>query len=59
MNELFEQMSKHWNEFVENHTKFTEKGTASSARKARKCIGELKKLVTDYRKQSVELGKQA
>ena len=54
MKETFEQMSTLWNDFVENHNKFTEKGTKSAAGKARKSIGDLKKLVTEYRKQSVD-----
>jgi hypothetical protein len=42
-----------WNEFEEHHDKFTTKGSKSAGSKARKAIGELKKLVTEYRKVSV------
>ncbi len=51
--ELFEQMSKLWNAFVEEHTKTTK----VSQKNARTAIGDLKKLVTDYRQASVEESK--
>lgn len=52
-NELFTEMTELWNEFNENHEKFVEKGNKSAATRARKMIGELKKLITVYRKESV------
>ena len=52
-NELFAKMEGLWTEFQDNHSKFTEKGNKAAATRARKSIGEIKKLVTDYRKQSV------
>jgi hypothetical protein len=51
--ELFEQMQTLWNDFADNHAKFVDKGNKTAATRARKTIGELKKLVTDYRKESV------
>ena len=51
--ELFEQMTELWERFSVNHTG-TKKVSKSRARKA---IGELKKLVTDYRRASVEENK--
>jgi hypothetical protein len=48
--ELFEQ-------FEENHTIFKDKGTKAAGGRARKAIGEIKKLVTDYRKASVSESK--
>ena len=51
--ELFTQMEIHWNTFNENHSKFNEKGNKAAATRARKAVGELKKLVTEYRKSSV------
>lgn len=51
--ELFEQMQTLWNDFADNHGKFVDKGNKTAATRARKTIGELKKLVTDYRKESV------
>ena len=52
-NELFTKMETQWNEFNENHSKFTEKGNKAAGGRARKHIGEIKKLVTEYRKASV------
>jgi len=51
--ELFTQMETHWDAFNENHSKFTDKGNKAAATRARKAVGELKKLVTEYRKASV------
>jgi len=47
--ELFEEMSNLWNEFETHHNGTTKK----SQQQARKAVGELKKLVTEYRKASV------
>lgn len=47
--ELFEAMETYWNSFVAQHNGTTKK----SQTEARKSIGELKKLVTEYRKASV------
>ena len=52
-NEIFEEMEKYWDEFNENHSKFVNKGNRAAATRARKAIGEIKKLVTEYRKSSV------
>jgi hypothetical protein len=47
--ELFEQIKDLFVEFEENHN-----GSTKAAKgRARKAIGEVKKLVTDYRKVSV------
>jgi hypothetical protein len=51
--ELFETMLDLWNEFEGHHNGTTKK----SQQQARKSVGELKKLVTDYRKASVAEGK--
>ncbi len=51
--ELFESMLSLWNEFEAQHNGTTKK----SQQQARKAVGELKKLVTDYRKASVEENK--
>lgn len=58
-NELFDTMKIQWAEFEENHTKFVDKGNRAAATRARKAIGEIKKLVTEYRKQSVSESKKA
>jgi len=51
--ELFEQISKLFTTFVEEHNKTTK----VSQKNARTAIGDLKKLVTDYRQASVEESK--
>ena len=58
-NELYDTMKTQWAEFEENHTKFVDKGNRAAATRARKAIGEIKKLVTEYRKQSVSESKKA
>jgi|TARA_A100001391_G_scaffold184345_1_gene152177 hypothetical protein len=55
--EMFSQMEELWESFKEEHGKFVEKGNKSAGTRARKSIGEIKKLVTEYRKASVEESK--
>ena len=50
---LYEQLKALWEEFEENHEKFTEKGNKAAGGRARKSIGEIKTLVTEYRNASV------
>ena len=52
--ELFEQIKDLFVQFEDEHNGSTTKAGKSRARKA---IGEIKKLVTDYRKASVEENK--
>jgi hypothetical protein len=51
--ELYNEIKSLFQEFEENHNKNAESGTKASGTRARKAIGELKKLATDYRKSSV------
>ena len=53
VNELFNTIQEHFVEFEANHLEFVEKGNKAAAGRARKHIGEIKKLVTGYRKESV------
>lgn len=53
MGELFDEMCDLWNEFYAEHEK-AGNGNKAAAKRARKAIGELKKLITSYRKDSVE-----
>ncbi len=46
--ELFEQIDELYQSFVANHNGTTKKSQAN----ARKAIGEVKKLITDYKKAS-------
>jgi len=48
--EIFETMKSLWSKFEEEHSKTTK----VSQKNARTAIGDLKKLVTDYRQASVE-----
>ena len=56
-NVLFNEMCDLWTEFAINHEKAAN-GNKAAAQRARKAIGSLKKVVTDYRKQSVEESKK-
>ena len=57
-NELYETMNTLWEDFQTNHRTFTDKGNKAAGGRARKAAGEVKKLVTDYRKASVTESKQ-
>ena len=56
-NKIYNDIKELWEEFDSNHNTFADKGTKAAAGRARKAIGEIKKLVTDYRKASVEENK--
>ena len=53
--QLFAQMNELWNEFEKEHHKTTK----VSQKNARTLIGDLKKLVTEYRAASVEESKNS
>ena len=53
--ELFAKMNELWNEFEKEH----HKPTKVSQKNARTLIGDLKKLVTEYRAASVEEAKNS
>jgi len=50
---IFDEMIQLWSTFEENHNG----STKASDGRARKALGEMKKLVTPYRKASVESNK--
>ena len=52
-NDLYDNLKELWEEFDSNHNAIVDKGTKAAAGRARKAIGEMKKLVTEYRKASV------
>ena len=56
-NELNSQLNELWEQFQENHRAHSEKGNKAAGGRARKAIGEVKKLVTEYRKASVSESK--
>ena len=51
--ELHAKIKEHYEEFNKNHEIYAEKGNKAAGGRARKAIGEIKKLVTEYRKASV------
>jgi hypothetical protein len=55
--ELYSQLNELWEQFQENHRAHAEKGNKAAGGRARKSIGEVKKLVTEYRKASVSESK--
>ena len=55
--ELYNQLNDLWESFQENHRAHSEKGNKAAGGRARKAIGEIKKLVTEYRKASVSESK--
>tara|TARA_B100000287_G_C20293053_1_gene646714 strand:+ start:183 stop:368 length:186 start_codon:yes stop_codon:yes gene_type:complete len=54
---IYSNIKSLFEEFDENHLKFEEKGNKAAGARARKAIGEIKKVVTDYRKASVDASK--
>ena len=54
---LYSEIKELFEQFEENHSVFSEKGTKAAGGRARKAIGELKKMVTAYRKASVSESK--
>lgn len=52
--EIYEQLKQLWAEFESNHNATTK----VSDSRARKALGEIKKLVTPYRTASTEEGKK-
>ena len=52
-NDLYNNLKELWEEFDSNHNVFVDKGNKAAGSRARKAIGEIKKLVTEYRKASV------
>jgi hypothetical protein len=58
LDELFEKLEEQWAIVVERHAKFIEKGNKTAEADVRKALGEMKKLITPYRKESVEATKK-
>ena len=51
---IYKEINELWENFQENHRSFESKGNKAAGARARKSLGGIKKLVTDYRKASVE-----
>ena len=56
-NDLYNNLKELWEEFDSNHNVFVDKGNKAAGSRARKAIGEIKKLVTEHRKASVSESK--
>jgi|TARA_B110000495_G_C22996088_1_gene587254 hypothetical protein len=56
--ELYEQIKALYEAFDDNHNHNADTGTKASGTRARKAIGEIKKLATGYRKASIEESKK-
>ena len=56
-NEIYNTINDLFETFQENHRDFTSKGNKAAGGRARKSIGEIKKLVTGYRKASISESK--
>jgi|TARA_R100001443_G_scaffold74173_1_gene81985 hypothetical protein len=56
-NELYESIEAAFEDFQENHKKFVSKGVKAAGTRARKSLGEIKKMVTAYRQASVSESK--
>ena len=57
LDELYSQLNDLFTEFETNHQTNVNTGNKAAGTRARKAIGEVKKLVTEYRKVSVEENK--
>jgi len=56
--ELYEQIKALYEAFDDNHNQNVDTGTKAAGTRARKAIGEIKKLATAYRKASMEESKK-
>jgi outer membrane murein-binding lipoprotein Lpp len=54
---LFDKINSLYEDFDQNHKKNIEDGTKAAGTRARKAIGEIKKLATEYRKSSIQQDK--
>lgn len=55
---LYSEILEHFEIVKEKHAKFVEKGNKSAEAGVRTALGEIKKLITPYRKASVEITKK-
>jgi|TARA_R110000824_G_scaffold214789_1_gene401011 hypothetical protein len=53
LEELYGELNTLWGNFQENHEQHSRKGNKAAGRRARSAIGDVKKLVTEYRRHSV------
>lgn len=58
LNELYSKLEEQMAIVKERHAKFVEKGNKTAEADVRKALGEIKKLITPYRKASVDATKK-
>jgi hypothetical protein len=58
LKKLYDQLTEQWLVVEDRHAKFEEKGNKKAESDARKALGEMKKLITPYRKASVDATKK-
>jgi|TARA_B100001971_G_C18039914_1_gene457100 hypothetical protein len=54
VDEIYDEITELYAEFMFNHDRFSDKHVKAAALRARKNLGDIKKLVTEYRQASVE-----
>ena len=54
IDEVYDEITELYAEFMFNHETYRDKSVKAAALRARKNLGDIKKLVTEYRKASVE-----
>ena len=54
VDEVYDEITELYAEFMFNHDHYRDKSVKAAALRARKNLGDIKKLVTEYRKASVE-----
>ena len=57
IDELYTQLNDLFTDFSTNHQTNVNTGNKAAGTRARKAIGEVKKLVTEYRRESVSASK--
>ena len=54
VDEVYDEITDLYAEFMFNHDRYRDKNVKAAALRARKNLGDIKKLVTEYRQASVE-----
>ena len=54
VDEVYDEITDLYAEFMYNHDRYRDKNVMAAALRARKNLGDIKKLVTEYRKASVD-----
>ena len=54
IDEVYDEITELYAEFMFNHDTYRDKSVKAAALRARKNLGDIKKLVTEYRQASVE-----